>query len=56
MHYTNSRNPEKSEETHVKLSNETLITPSQTQKWLEIWLDSKHSWKEHIERRSISAM
>ena len=56
MHYNNSRNPDASEETHVTLPNGTIITPSDVQRWLGIWLDRKLSWKEHIKRKSTSAM
>src|SRR3978361_578185 len=56
MHYTNSRKPDNSEETHVTLPNGTIITPSHVQRWLGIWLDRKLSWKEHIKRKSTSAM
>ena len=56
MHYTNSRNPDTSEETQVKLPNGTVITPSDVQRWLGIWLDRKLSWKDHIKRKATSAM
>jgi ribonuclease HI len=56
MHYTNSRNPDNSNETKVKLPNGTIIAPSEVQRWLGIWLDRKLSWKEHIKRKSTSAM
>jgi ribonuclease HI len=56
MHYTNSRNPDNSNETQVILPNGTIIAPSEVQRWLGIWLDRKLSWKEHVKRKSTSAM
>jgi hypothetical protein len=43
MHYTNSRNPDNSNETNVELPNGTIINPSDVQRWLGIWLDRKLS-------------
>jgi hypothetical protein len=51
MHYSSSRNPDTSEETYVKLPNGTVITPSDVQRWLGIWLDRKLSWKDHIKNK-----
>ena len=56
MHYTNSHNPDNSDETRVNLPNGTTIIPSDVQRWLGMWLDRKLSWKEHVKRKSTSAM
>jgi len=39
----------------VTLSNNIIIQPSKTVRWLEIWFDTKMSFKTHVQKKIASA-
>ncbi len=39
----------------VTLSNETVIQPSETVRWLGVWFDTKMSFKTHVQKKIASA-
>jgi len=39
----------------VTLSNNTVIKPSETVRWLRIWFDKKLSFKTHVQKKIAAA-